>query len=134
MKLKKIERDFVSLQRVLRFATVDENGMPHNVPVCHVMDGDRIYFATERESNKVKNLMENDKVALICDEYSEIWSYLRGVSIHGKANVIHKGSEFRKASKLLYQKYTQYEGAFPIKEGKTVIVEVTPEKIGSWGL
>jgi nitroimidazol reductase NimA-like FMN-containing flavoprotein (pyridoxamine 5'-phosphate oxidase superfamily) len=134
MKLKKIERDFVSLQRVLRFATVDESGMPHNVPVCHVMDGDRIYFATEKESNKVKNLTESDKVALICDEYSEVWSYLRGVSIHGKAKVIHKGPEFRKASKLLYQKYRQYEGAFPIKEGKTVIVEVTPEKIGSWGL
>lgn len=56
MKLKKIERDFISLQRVLRVATVDKNGTPHNVPLCHVIDGDRIYFATEKGLKKVKNL------------------------------------------------------------------------------
>ena len=35
MKLKKIEKDFISVQRVIRVATVDKIGMPHNVPVCH---------------------------------------------------------------------------------------------------
>lgn len=134
MKLKKIERDFISLQRVLRIATVDKNGMPHNVPLCHVMDGDRIYFATEKGSKKVKNLMESGKAALVCDEYSEIWSYLRGVCIQGKTRVISQGQEFRKARKLLYQKYTQYEGAFPFEEGKTVIIEIIPQNIVSWGL
>ena len=91
MKLKKIERDFISLQRVLRIATVDKNGMPHNVPLCHVIDGDCIYFATEKGSKKVKNLKQNGKVALVCDEYSEIWSYLRGVCIQGKTRVISQG-------------------------------------------
>src|SRR3972149_5590037 len=124
MKLKKIERDFISLQRVLRIATVDKNGTPHNVPLCHIIDGDRIYAATEKGSKKVKNLIESGKAALVCDEYSEIWSYLKGVSIQGKARVISQGPEFRKARKLLYQKYTLYEREFPIEEGKTVIVEI----------
>ncbi len=134
MKLKKIEKDFISLQRVIRVSTVDKNGTPHNVPLCHVMDGDRIYFATEKGSKKVKNLMESGKAALVCDEYSEISSYLRGVCIQGKTRVISQGQEFRKARKLLYQKYTQYEGAFPIEEGKTVIIEIIPQNIVSWGL
>jgi nitroimidazol reductase NimA-like FMN-containing flavoprotein (pyridoxamine 5'-phosphate oxidase superfamily) len=55
MKLKKIEKDFIALQRVIRVATVDRNGMPHDVPVCHVVEGNHIYFATEKESKKVKN-------------------------------------------------------------------------------
>ncbi len=134
MKLKKIERDFISLQRVLRIATVDKNGMPHNVPVCHVMDGDRIYFATGKKSKKIKNLKQNAKVALVCDEYSEIWSYLRGIFAQGETRVISKGQEFRKIRKLLYQKYPQYEAEATIEEGDTVIVEIIPQNIVSWGL
>jgi PPOX class probable F420-dependent enzyme len=134
MKLKKIEKDFIALQRVIRVATVDRNGMPHDVPLCHVVEGNHIYFATEKESKKVKNLTENNKVALVCDEYSEIWSYLRGVLIQGEARIIPKGAEFRKLRRMLYQKYSQYEKEATIEEGNTMIIEVTPRKIVSWGL
>ncbi len=133
-KLKKSEKDFILLRRILRVATTDKNGTPHNVPVCHVVDGDRIYFATEKKSKKVKNLTENRKLALVCDEYSETWSYLRGVLIQGEARIISKGPEFRKLRRLLYQKYPQYERDVPIKEGKAVIIEVTPRNVVSWGI
>ncbi|MBI2485775.1 MAG: pyridoxamine 5'-phosphate oxidase family protein [Deltaproteobacteria bacterium] len=134
MKLKKIEKDFISLQPVIRVATVDKNGNPHNVPVCHVIEGDRIYFATGMRSKKIKNLTENGNVALVYDEYSEIWSHLKGVFIQGEAKVISKGSEFRKVRKLLYKKFTRYEKEAPIEEEKTVIIEVTPLRVVSWGL
>ncbi|HLE25284.1 MAG TPA: pyridoxamine 5'-phosphate oxidase family protein [Thermodesulfobacteriota bacterium] len=134
MKFKKIERDFISLQRLIRIATVDKNGTPHNVPVCHVSEGNHIYFATGKESKKIKNLEENGKVALVCDEYSEIWSYLKGVFVQGKTRVISKGPEFRKLKKMLYQKYTLYEAEAPIEEENTVIVEIIPQNIVSWGL
>ena len=134
MKLKKTEKDFISLQRVIRVTTVDKMGVPHNVPVCHVMEGNYIYFATGKKSKKVKNLTENSKVALVCDEYSEIWSYLRGILIQGEARIISKGTTFRKPRMLLYQKYPQYEKEAPIEEGKTVIIEVVPQNVVSWGL
>jgi PPOX class probable F420-dependent enzyme len=134
MKLKKIEKDFIALQRVIRVATVDRNGMPHDVPVCNIVEGNHIYFATEKKSKKVKNLTENNKVALVCDEYSEIWSYLKGVLIQGEARIIPKGIEFRKLRRMLYQKYSQYEKEATIEEGNTVIIEVTPQKVVSWGL
>ena len=134
MKLRKIEKDFISLQRVIRVATVDKHGMPHNVPVCHVMEGNQIYFATERNSKKVKNLIQSGIVALVCDEYSEAWSYLRGILIQAEAKLISRGGEFRRLRKLIYQKYPQYERGFPIEEGKTVIIECTPHNVVSWGL
>ena len=134
MRLKKTEKDFISLQRVIRVTTVDKNGVPHNVPVCHVMEGNNIYFATGKKSKKIKNLKENSKVSLVCDEYTEIWSHLRGILIQGEARIISKRAEFRKLRNLLYQKYTQYEREAPIKEGNTVIIEVIVQHIVSWGL
>ncbi|MGE5445113.1 MAG: pyridoxamine 5'-phosphate oxidase family protein [Ignavibacteriales bacterium] len=134
MKLKKTEKDFISLQRVIRVTTVDKSGVPHNVPVCHVMEGNNIYFATGKKSKKIKNLEENSKVALVCDEYTEIWPYLRGILIQGEARIISKLPEFRKLRRLLYQKYPQYEREAPIEEGNTVIIEVIPQHIVSWGL
>jgi len=134
MKLKKTEKDFISLQRVIRVATANKNGTPHNVPVCHVMEGNHIYFATGRRSKKIRNLTKNGKVALACDEYSEIWSYLRGILIQGESRVVSKRAEFRKLRRSLYQKYLQYEREAPIEEGKTVIIEVIPQNIVSWGL
>jgi nitroimidazol reductase NimA-like FMN-containing flavoprotein (pyridoxamine 5'-phosphate oxidase superfamily) len=134
MKLKKKEKDFISLQRVIRVATVDKNGVPHNVPVCHIMEGNNIYFATGKKSKKIKNLTENGKVVLVCDEYSEIWSDLKGVFIQSEARVISKGSKFCKLRKLLYQKYPRYEREAPIEEGKTVFVEVIPLNVVSWGI
>lgn len=134
MKLKKTEKDFISLQRVLRVTTVDKNGVPHNVPVCHIMEGNNIYFATGKKSKKIKNLKENSKVALVCDEYAEIWSNLRGILIQGEAKIISQRAEFRKLRKLLYQKYPQYGREAPIEEGHTVIIEVIPQHSISWGL
>lgn len=134
MKLKKTEKDFISSQRVIRITTVDKNGVPHTVPVCHVMEGNYIYFATGKKSKKIKNLTENSNVALVYDDYSESWSYLRGILIQGEARIISKGTAFHKPRRLLYQKYPQYEKEAPIKEGKTVIVEVIPQNVLSWGL
>jgi nitroimidazol reductase NimA-like FMN-containing flavoprotein (pyridoxamine 5'-phosphate oxidase superfamily) len=134
MKLKQKEKDFISVQRVIRVTTVDKNDMPHNVPVCHVMEGINIYFPSGKKSKKIKNLKENSKVALICDDYTEIWSNLRGILIQGEATIISKRAEFRKLRKLLYQKYPQYERNAPIEEGKTVFVEVIPQHIVKWGL
>lgn len=134
MKLKKAEKDFISSQRVIRVATVDEDGTPHNVPVCHVIKGNQIYFATGRGSKKIKNLTKNSKVALVSDEYTETWSGLKGVHVQGGARVISQRTEFRKLRNLLYRKYPQYERESPIEEGESVFVEVTPQSVASWGL
>src|SRR5579884_1050752 len=45
MKLSKAETGFVKAQGVARFATVDSDRIPHNVPVCPLMDGPKIYIA-----------------------------------------------------------------------------------------
>jgi nitroimidazol reductase NimA-like FMN-containing flavoprotein (pyridoxamine 5'-phosphate oxidase superfamily) len=133
VKLTKAEKDFIQDMRVVRVATVDADGMPHNVPVCPVVEREKIYFATERKARKVSNIKSNPNVTLIYDEYTEAWDYIRGVMIQATARIVNT-TEFRTLRKRIYAKYPQYESKAAIGERDSVIVELKPEKKFSWGL
>lgn len=134
MRLKKAERAFIEYQRVCRVATVSNEGVPHNVPVCPILDGERIYFASEAGAVKVRNLRRTGRLALTFDEYTEAWSDLKGILIWGSGRVIEAGPVFRRMRKLLYQRFPQYERFAALEEHASVLVEVTPTRTFSWGL
>ncbi len=134
MRLKKIEREFVAYQRVCRAATVSRDGRPHNVPVCPILEGDRIYFASAADGVKVQNVRATGQVALAYDEYTEAWPGLKGILIWGTGRVVEAGPSFRRVRKLLYRRFPQYESHAPLEERQSVIIEVTPTRTFSWGL
>jgi nitroimidazol reductase NimA-like FMN-containing flavoprotein (pyridoxamine 5'-phosphate oxidase superfamily) len=134
MRLKKSERAFIEYQRVCRVATVSKDGVPHNVPVCPILDGDRIYFASEAGAVKVQNIRRTGRVALTFDEYTEAWSDLKGTLVWGSARIIEAGPVFRRVRKLLYRRFPQYERFAALEEHESVLVEVTPKRTFSWGL
>ena len=45
MKLSKKVSKLIARERVCRVATADADDTPHVVPVCHVLAGEKIYFA-----------------------------------------------------------------------------------------
>jgi nitroimidazol reductase NimA-like FMN-containing flavoprotein (pyridoxamine 5'-phosphate oxidase superfamily) len=128
------ERGFVARQRIAHLATTYADGRPHVVPISPVLDLDRVVFATERATQKVRNITQRPAVAICFDEYSEVWSSLRQVIVHGNAYLVDSGFEFRRDRDLLYDKYEQYESDAPITEESTVIVEVRVLRAASWGL
>ena len=133
MKLSAKEKQFVECLRVARVATVGSDRVPHNVPVCPIFDKNKVYFATEKNATKVRNIQNNPNVTIAFDEYTEAWDYLRGVMLQGQARTVGK-SEFRTLRKKIYEKYSQYEQSAPLGERDSVIVEVTPEHKFSWGI
>ena len=134
MRLKKAVANLIEWERVCRVATADEAGMPHLVPVCHVVAGGKIYFASGNDGRKVLNLKANPRVALTVDLYSEAWAHLKGVMVQGTATLIEKGPRFRKIRALLYRKYPQYPDEAALDESDSVIIEVTPTHVFSWGV
>ncbi len=134
MRLKKAVANLIEWERVCRVATADEAGMPHLVPVCHVIAGGKIYFASGNDGRKVLNLKANARIALTVDLYSEAWANLKGVMVQGTATLIEKGPRFRKTRALLYRKYPQYPDEAALDESDSVIVEVTPTHVFSWGM
>ncbi len=134
MRLKVSIRKFLETERVSRVATTGRDGVPHVVPVCHVLEDGKIYFATDKDSKKVRNLRENPHVAVAVDLYSEDWPRLVGAVVTGRATLIDRGPRFRKIRSLLYRKYPQYPRESALEEGEVVMVEITPVRLVSWGL
>jgi nitroimidazol reductase NimA-like FMN-containing flavoprotein (pyridoxamine 5'-phosphate oxidase superfamily) len=133
MKLTAKEKDFVQCLRVARVATVASDSVPHNVPVCPLLENNKIYFGTERGARKMRNIEVNPNVTVVFDDYTEAWEYIRGVMFQGTARVVN-AKEFRQFRKKIYAKYSQYERRSPLGDRDSAIVEVTPTRKFSWGI
>jgi nitroimidazol reductase NimA-like FMN-containing flavoprotein (pyridoxamine 5'-phosphate oxidase superfamily) len=127
------ETEFVAEARVGHLATTRPDTTPHVVPISPVLDLDRLVFATERATVKVRNIRGNPAVAVSFDQYHEDWSLLQQVLLYGNAYFIETGPEFERDRNLLYEKYPQYEDSSPIEEGDSVIVEIEIERASTWG-
>lgn len=134
VRLKKALADFIARERVCRFATSGAAAMPHVVPVCHVLDRGRIYIGSGDTGRKVENIRENPRVTVVVDVYSDHWPTLRGVMVQGRARLIERGPRFRRIRDLLYAKYPQYPREAALSPSDSVMVEVTPTRVFSWGL
>ena len=87
MRMMKAQARLIEWERVARVATAGA-GMPHLVPVCHVLVGGKIYFGSGKRGRKVRNVRANPRLALTVDHYSDDWSHLTGVMVQGTARVI----------------------------------------------
>lgn len=134
MRLKKALATLIERERVCRVATVGEAGVPHLVPVCHVLADGKIYFASGNDAKKVLNLKANPRVTVAVDLYSDDWTNLKGVMVQGRGKLIDRGPRFRKIRALLYRKYPQYPDEAALDESDSVVVEVTPTRVFSWGV
>ena len=132
-RLTKTQADFVAWERVSRVATAGASGVPHVVPVCHVVANGKVYFASGDDARKVQNLRENPHVTLTVDVYSDHWGTLKGVMIQGRARLIEGGPRFRRVRELLYRKYPQYPREAAISPSDSVAIEVTPTRVFAWG-
>jgi nitroimidazol reductase NimA-like FMN-containing flavoprotein (pyridoxamine 5'-phosphate oxidase superfamily) len=134
MRMVKAVADLIHRERICRVATAGKSGMPHLVPVCQVVDDGKIYFASGKDGRKVLNVRANPRVAVTVDLYSEAWAHLKGVMVQGDATLIVKGPRFRKIRALLYEKYPQYPDDAALDESDSVIIEVAPTRVFTWGL
>ena len=133
-KLSKKVADVIRWERVSRVATVGASGMPHVVAVCHVLVGDKLYFGSGDKGRKIRNLRENPQVAVTVDVYTDAWGQLRGVMLQGRARLIERGPAFRRIRDRLYEKYAHYSREAALSPSDSVIVEMTPTHVFSWGL
>ena len=134
MRIKKSLAKLIEWERVCRVATVGPRRVPHMVPVCHVFADGKLYFASGKTARKVRNLRSVPDVAVTVDLYSDDWSQLKGVMLQGKVTFIEGGPRFRRIRKLLYAKYPQYPDMAALAEGDSIIVQVTPTNLFSWGM
>ena len=128
------EARFVSEARVGHVGTARAGRWPHVVPVCHVLDDDRILIASAYD-RKIDDLRENASITYCVDVYSEDWDEgLAQVILSGEAYLVESGPEFDRDRNLLYEKFPQYERVAPIEEGSTAIIEFRIDLVHSSGV
>jgi nitroimidazol reductase NimA-like FMN-containing flavoprotein (pyridoxamine 5'-phosphate oxidase superfamily) len=125
--------EFFAAARVAYLGTVGPGAEPHVVPVSPILDLDRVVFASEYDTVKVRNIRENPLVSLAVDEYHEDWDLLRALVVFGQTQIIESGYEWERMRTLLYEKFPQYPDQSPIEEGTTVMLDVRIDRIVTWG-
>jgi len=125
------EIDFVDRPIMGKIATIQRNGSPHVVPVWFTYEHGKFIIVTPEKSVKVGNIRRNHRVSLLIDDAYEY------VLVKGKAVINDKGSVEKETERQAVMYLGKDEGRKILPEilkVKHVIVEVTPEKVSSFGL
>lgn len=96
---------------LLRVATVDEDGMPRNVPIWFLRDGGRILFTPRAHSVFLTNLLRDPRVGLTIDE--DPLPY-RKVTVQGRAERLYEpgqDAEWRDTYRQIAYRYVDREEA-----------------------
>jgi len=129
---------FLHAQRAGRLATATSDGVPHVIPVCYACDGASLYIALDAKPKRVaperlrriRNILENPRVALVIDRYSDDWNELAYLLIQGTATLIDPGeAEHSRAVALLRERYVQYL-AMPIEQQPVIAIQ--PAAVIEW--
>jgi PPOX class probable F420-dependent enzyme len=131
-------QSFVQGHRVARLATVDGTGRPLVLPICYVLAGETLYSPTDAKPKRVpvqrlkrlQNIQANPHVSLVIDDYSDDWTQLAHVILHGTADILTSGQAFEQAVAALRQKYPQYQ-RMPIQDNPMIAVQLS--RVVSWG-
>ena len=134
----KDELDFLSRARVARLATASSAGQPHVIPIVFATDGQKLYTPLDKKPKRlapnqlkrVRNLLENPKLAFVVDHYEEDWTQLAWIMVKGTGELVENGDGHATGVLLLEQKYPQYE-RMPLQDRPLIVI--TPSEITSWG-
>jgi PPOX class probable F420-dependent enzyme len=114
-------RGLLEAPNFAHLATTLPDGSPHTVPIWVLLEGDRIFFFTQRGSRKAENLARDPRLALSLADLDN--PYL-SASIRGRVVETVEGDAALTIIDRISQKYTGQP--FPMRRGVAFAVE--PER------
>jgi PPOX class probable F420-dependent enzyme len=121
------ELSFLRNHELCRLATVSKDGRPHVVPVIYALDGEDIIIAVDYGTKKLGNLRQNNRVALVVDDYRPN----HAVMVEGECSILERGKEYLRLLQILFDRFEVYR-KHPWGEGESPILRVTPTKAVVW--
>jgi nitroimidazol reductase NimA-like FMN-containing flavoprotein (pyridoxamine 5'-phosphate oxidase superfamily) len=111
-------------EKEIWLATVRADGRPHLVPVWFVWLEERLFFATGNDTQKWRNLITNQSVALSLVDAQAV------VIVEGEAHAVGQQA----AQRLAEHFAGKYDWDFRADESaEWRLVEITPHRILAWG-
>jgi PPOX class probable F420-dependent enzyme len=133
-------RRFLESHRVGHLATAGADGAPHVVPVCYALDDGALYFVADekpkrrpaRALQRLANLRENPRAALVVDEYDDDWTRLAWLLVRGPARAVEDPAAHAAALVLLRARYPQYRAMALDDPARHPIVRIEPARVVLW--
>jgi nitroimidazol reductase NimA-like FMN-containing flavoprotein (pyridoxamine 5'-phosphate oxidase superfamily) len=95
--------------RIMTIATLRPDGWPQATTVGYANEGLTIYFLCGLESQKAKNLAQDDRVSLTIDHDTPQVMEITGLSMAARAQAVTDRTEAEQALRLLMTKYPQQD-------------------------
>ena len=130
----KTQDNFLKSQKILRLATIDENGMPHIVPVWYLYSQKKFYVGTNMRTQKAKNLRKNKRVCFCVDAGVHSPS-IYGVMGQANAKLILEKNKVKTIAKKILKRYfssLENKSAKELLDDTDCIIEINPKKIARW--
>jgi len=133
-------RQFLEQTKTIILCSIGKDGSPHPMPMWFGLEEDgAVIMTTFTKSQKILNLRRDPRVTLLA-EAGESYPELRGVVIHGRAEIdTEVESVFATLRKVSVRMGTVPSGdSEAIREGlrasakKRCLIRVKPEKVVSW--
>jgi coenzyme F420-0:L-glutamate ligase / coenzyme F420-1:gamma-L-glutamate ligase len=143
------QRAFLGGARRAVLATIDPQGQPRLVPICHVVGDDdklgrpRLYTpiddkpkATQDAKNlsRIRDLLILPAATILADRWDEDWTRLGWLRVYGRAEILepqpHEAEEHAWAVAALREKYPQY-ATHRLEEHP--IIRVAIDRARAWG-
>ena len=133
-------RAFLERHRVGHLATAGADGAPHVIPVCYALDASALYFVADekpkrrpaRRLQRLVNLRENPRAALVVDDYDDDWTRLAWLLVRGPASVVSTPAMHARALALLRTRYPQYVAMALDDPERNPIVRIEPARVTMW--
>lgn len=115
--------------RIMSLATVRPDGYPQATTVGYANDGLTLYFACDRDSQKVRNLRHTPKVSLTINKDWAHWKKIRGLSMGATAKILERPADTKRALALLSRKFKDMKGLCAEDLAETAFVRVQPKVV-----
>ncbi len=116
-------RDLLTAPNLVHLATLMPDGSPHTVAVWADLEGDHIFFFTQPQSRKARNLEQDPRVALSVVDRDNPY---RSARVRGRVVATHTGDEALAMIDRLSQSYIGEP--FPMRTG--TVYEIEAEHAG----
>jgi len=116
---------YLSKRKFITLATANKKGEPLSHTVAYVNKGPDVYFSTNKQSRKIKNLSKNPKIAYSLYDPVEHLDEIKSLQVAGRATLI---SDKKVAEDVLNQLKIKfpYMADIPI-DSDNIIVKITPK-------
>ena len=117
--------DYLSKRKFLTLATSTQNGDPLTHPIAYVNKEQNVYFSTDKNTRKAKNIGKNPNVAYSIYDNTEHLDEIKSIQMQGKATQVIDEKECKEIIQMLHKKFPLMT-KIPI-DSDSIIIKINPK-------